>query len=460
MDLEQGQHVHCVGIGGIGLSAIAEILLSRGFRVSGSDIRESDVTDRLASLGAGIYLSHDAAHVDGADVVIYSAAVPEDNPELAAAREKGLRMMSRAEALGAVMSDYGTSVAVSGTHGKTTTTSMISLILERAALSPTVLIGGHLNEFNGNVKVGTSEYFVTEACEYLDSFLQLKPFMEVILNIDSDHLDYFRDIDHIVESFHAFAELVPAEGCIVAYDSNPFVKAAVRDLPCKVVHFGFSSHSDFCARNIRFNSKGRPAYDLYHQGAFLRTIQMSVPGEYNVANSLAAIAACHELGVDMDIIQEVLESFNGTHRRFEPQGVTDRGVIVVDDYAHHPTEIEATLTAARHMPHERLWCLFQPHTYTRTRALFDEFAEELAAADIVLLAEIYSAREKNVYQLSSADLAEAILAKHPEKEVRFFPDFQGLADYVTEHARAGDMVITMGAGDIYRVGDLILGRNV
>lgn len=459
MDLNQYTHVHCVGIGGIGLSAIAEILLSRGYRVSGSDIKTSEVTDHLASLGAEIFAQHDEQNLGDTDLLIYSQAVAMDNPELAAARERGIRIMTRAEALGVVMNDYAMSVAVSGTHGKTTTTSMISLILERAALSPTILIGGILSELKGNVKVGTSEYFVTEACEYMDSFLWLKPRIEVILNIDSDHLDYFRDIEHIADSFHSFAALVPADGTVVAYDANPFVKAAVRDLPCKVVRFGFNESSDFCARNIRFNSNGCPAYDLYHNGIYLDTIQLAVPGEHNVANSLAAIAACSELGVDLAVSRETLKTFNGTQRRFDVQGTTDRGVQVVDDYAHHPTEIRATLSASKHVPHEKLWCLFQPHTYTRTRALFDEFAQALSGADVVILAEIYAAREKNIYKLSSASLAERIRELYPEKEVLFIPAFEDIADYVVRHAGEGDLVITMGAGDIYRVGDMILNER-
>ena len=459
MNLNSYKHIHCVGIGGIGLSAIAEILLSRGYAVSGSDIKESDVTKHLESLGARVFIGHDAANLGDTDLLIFSAAVSAENPELAAAKEKGISVMSRAEALGVVMADYALSVAVSGTHGKTTTTSMISLILENAGLSPTILVGGILSELKGNVKVGSSEYFVTEACEYMDSFLNLKPRVEVILNIDSDHLDYFRDIEHIADSFTAFAELVPPEGAVVAFDANPFVKAAVHDLPCKVISYGFNETSDFYAKNIRFNSNGCPAYDLYQNGIFQDTLQLAVPGEHNVANSLAAIATCTELGVPSSFIKETLRTFTGTRRRFDLQGITSAGVTVVDDYAHHPTEIKATLAAAQNVPHQKLWCLFQPHTYTRTRALFNEFAEALSAADAVVLAEIYGAREKNIYQISAASLAEKIKDMHPEKEVFFIPDFEEMAAFVKERTTAGDMVMTMGAGDIYRVGEIILGAE-
>ncbi|MDD4286685.1 MAG: UDP-N-acetylmuramate--L-alanine ligase [Eubacteriales bacterium] len=459
MDLNSYKHIHCVGIGGIGLSAIAEILLSRGYAVSGSDIKESDVTKHLESLGARVFIGHDAANLGDTDLLIFSAAVSADNPEWTAAKDRKIAVMSRAEALGIVMADYALSVAVSGTHGKTTTTSMISLILENAGLSPTILVGGILSELKGNVKVGSSEYFVTEACEYMDSFLNLKPRVEVILNIDSDHLDYFRDIEHIADSFTAFAELVPPEGAVVAFDANPFVKAAVHDLPCKVIRYGFNETSDFYAKNIRFNSNGCPAYDLYQNGTYRDTLQLAVPGEHNVANSLAAIATCTELGVPSNFIKETLRTFTGTRRRFDLQGITSAGVTVVDDYAHHPTEIRATLAAAQNVPHQKLWCLFQPHTYTRTRALFNEFAEALSAADAVVLAEIYGAREKNIYQISAASLAEKIKDMHPEKEVFFIPDFEEMAAFVKERTTAGDMVMTMGAGDIYRVGEIILGAE-
>lgn len=456
MNLMNCKHIHCVGIGGIGLSAIAEILLSRGYQVSGSDIKENEITKHLEELGAKIFFQHEAENLGDTDLLIYSAAVSMENPELAKAQQSGISMLTRAEALGLVMADYGISIAVSGTHGKTTTTSMISLMLENANVSPTILIGGVLSQLKGNVKVGNSEYFVTEACEYMDSFLKLRPLVEVILNIDSDHLDYFKDIDHIAESFKSFADLVPEDGFIVAYDANPFVKAAVRDLNCSVVTFGFSETSDFYAKNICFNTNGCPAYDLYNREKFLYAVQMSVPGEHNVANSLAAVATCSRLGVSPAVIQQTLKEFTGTQRRFDIIGKTKSGFTIVDDYAHHPTEISATLSAAKNVSHNKIWCLFQPHTYTRTRALFEEFVETLCEADTIILAEIYAAREKNIYKISAKSLAEAIKKKHPQKEVYFIPDFEQMAKFVLDHAQESDLIITMGAGDIYRVGEMIL----
>jgi UDP-N-acetylmuramate--alanine ligase len=456
MDLKDYKHVHCVGIGGIGLSAIAEILLSRGCKVSGSDIKENPVTSHLESLGAEIFFQHKEENLGDTDLLIYSAAVSMENPELAKAKKLGIPLITRAEALGIVMADYDISVAVSGTHGKTTTTSMISLMLENASVSPTILVGGILSELKGNVKVGNSEYFVTEACEYMDSFLKLRPKIEVIMNIDSDHLDYFRDIDHIAESFTTFANLVPKQGFVVAYDANPFVKAAVNDLKCPVITFGFNETSDFYAKNIRFNSKGCPAYDLYNKGTFLDSLQLSVPGEHNVANSLAAIATCSGIHIPPDVIKQTLEAFTGTDRRFDIIGKTKSGFTVVDDYAHHPTEIRATLAAAKNVPHKKIWCLFQPHTYTRTRALFEEFADALSDADMIILAEIYAARERNVYKISSKSLVEEIKKKHPEKDVYFLEDFELMAKFTLDNAQEGDLIITMGAGDIYKVGEMIL----
>lgn len=454
-DLKQYKNIHCIGIGGIGLSAIAEILMSEGYNVSGSDMKESDMTMKLAKAGARIFIGHRAENVEQADLLVYSAAVGYDNPELVRAKERQIPVLSRAEMLGLLMDKYENSIAISGTHGKTTTTSMVSLILDRAAFSPTILVGGNLAEINGNVKVGNSGYFVTEACEYMDSFLSLKPKMEIILNIDSDHLDYFKDIDHIVSSFDKFAHLVPQTGIIIAYDANPFVNRVIQGLD-NVITFGLNENCDYCAGNILFDENGMPSFDVYHKGQLITRVQLRIPGEHNILNALAAFACGHTLGVEADVIKETLEDYHGTQRRFDIVGTTAGGVKIVDDYAHHPTEIKATLDASQNVPHNRLWCLFQPHTYTRTMALFDDFAEAFTKADKLILAEIYAAREKNIYKISSAQLVERIKEKHPEKEVMFIESFNEIADYVSQNAQRGDMVITMGAGDIYKIGEMLL----
>ncbi len=458
INLPDYKRVHCIGIGGIGLSAIAEILISRGYEVSGSDMRESEITEKLINDGADIFLGHRGKNVEGADLVIYSAAVGHDNPELARAEELGIPAITRAQALGALMNEYENSIAISGTHGKTTTTSMVSLILKHAQKEPTILVGGNLSEINGNVYVGNNNYFVTEACEYMDSFLSLKPKIEIILNIDSDHLDYFKDVEHIASSFDKFAKLVPEDGVVIAYDANPFVKSIVDDIP-NAVTFGLNESCEYYASDIDFDNEGMPCFKVNHNGKELCLIRLTVPGEHNILNALAAFACCHILGVEVKNIVETLEQFAGTERRFDVLGRTYNNIKVVDDYAHHPTEIKATLSAVKNMKHNDLWCLFQPHTYTRTMALMDDFAESFAEADKVVLAEIYAAREKNIHKISSKALMNKIKEVDPTKDVYFFKDFDEIANFVYNNAEEGDLVITMGAGDIYKVGEMILERD-
>ena len=455
ISLSDYKNIHCIGIGGVGVSAIAEILLSRGYHVSGSDMKQSDLTDRLAADGVKVYIGHSAENVEDADLIVYSAAIAEENPEVIRAREKHIPLASRAEVLGVLMDDFKNSIAICGTHGKTTTTSMVSLILDHAKLDPTILVGGNLAEIGGNVRVGQSEFFVTEACEYRDSFLQLRPRIEVILNIDSDHLDYFKDIDHIVRSFDQFAKAVPSDGIIVAYDANPFVNQVIKDIPGAIT-FGYNENCTYHIANVSFDADGRGSFDMYYKGASLGNVRLQMPGEHNILNAVAAFACCHQLGVAPDTIIDTLDKFTGTQRRFDIQGTTKDGVKVIDDYAHHPTEIKATLSAAKNIHHNKLWCLFQPHTYTRTLALFDEFADAFGDADILILAEIYAAREKNIYKISSKGLAEEVLKKHPEKEVYYMESFEEMAAYVKEHAAANDLVLTMGAGDIFRAGEALL----
>ena len=457
INLSDCKRIHCIGIGGIGMSAIAEILLERGFQVSGSDMKESEMVEKLIASGAEIFLGHRAKNVEGADLVVYTAAVSDDNPEIARARELGIPAVTRAQMLGRLMSEYDYSIAVSGTHGKTTTTSMVSLILKHANKAPTILVGGNLAEIGGNVEVGSGQYFVTEACEYRDSFLSLCPKIEIILNIDSDHLDYFKDIDHIVKSFDRFSKLVPEDGTIIAYNANPFVNSVVKDLD-NVITFGFSENCTYYVTDIEFNS-GLPKFTVNHEGRALASIQLAIPGEHNILNSLASFACCHMLGVDVEDIVSTLENFSGTQRRFDIKGQTADGRKIIDDYAHHPTEIKATLAAAVKIPHNSLWCLFQPHTYTRKMALLDDFASAFDEADKVVLAEIYAAREKNIHKISSKTLMNKIKEHDPGKDVYFFEDFEEIASFVYNNAQEGDLVITMGAGDIYKVGEMILDKD-
>ncbi len=455
INLSEYKKIHCIGIGGIGLSGIAEILLSRGYEVSGSDMRESDITEKLIGDGAVVFLGHRGKNVEGADLVVYTVAVGDDNPELMRARELGIPTITRAQALGALMAEYDKSIAISGTHGKTTTTAMISLILKAAQKEPTISVGGNLDEIGGNFYVGRKDYFVTEACEYRDSFLELMPNIEIILNIDSDHLDYFKDVEHIARSFDRFARLVPENGTVIAYDANPFVRSVIQGLS-NVITFGFSTDSDYYATDISFDNEGMPGFDVHHGGSKLCRIDLSVPGEHNILNALAAFACCHLLGIGMDIIIDTLHEYQGIHRRFDVLGKTSSNIRIIDDYAHHPTEIRATLAAVRNMKHNHLWCLFQPHTYTRTLALLDEFSQAFDEADKVVLAEIYAAREKNIHKISSKTLMNRIREHNKEADVYFFKNFDDIAAFVYDNAEEGDLVLTMGAGDIYKVGEQIL----
>lgn len=458
INLPDYKKIHCIGIGGIGLSAVAEILMARGYDISGSDMKESDMTAKLARDGARIHIGHNAENVEGKDLVIYSSAISMENPELARATELGIPTVTRAQALGALMEEYYSSIAISGTHGKTTTTSMVSLILKNAQKEPTILVGGNLPEINGNVYVGQNDYFVTEACEYMDSFLNLKPKIEIILNIDSDHLDYFKDVDHIARSFDKFAKLVPENGAVIAYDANPFVKSVISGLP-NAITFGLSESCDYYASDINFDNDGMPQFKVNHGGKVLGQIELAVPGEHNILNALAAFACCHIQGVAVEDIIKTLDGYTGTHRRFDLLGETSTGIRIVDDYAHHPTEIKATLAAVRNMKHNTLWCLFQPHTYTRTMALLDDFATAFDEADKVVLAEIYAAREKNIHKISSKTLMNKIKEHDVNKDVYFFEDFEEIASFVYNNAQEGDLVITMGAGDIYKVGEMILEKD-
>ena len=448
------KRIHCLGIGGIGLSAIAEILQNNGHIVSGTDISETEVTRHLENVGIQIIYEHRAENVNNVDAVVYSAAVSAEKPEMLRAKELGIPCFSRAEVLGMIMEHYENSVAICGTHGKTTVTSMTSLILRNAKLKPTILVGGNLQEIHGNVEIGENKYFVTEACEYMDSFLHLRPRIGVVLNIDSDHLDYFKNINNIKKSFRQFVEQIPKDGMVVAFDGNPFVRDILQDMDNKLT-YGYTESSDYYASNILFDDTGFPEYDLYHDGSRICHVHLSVPGEHNVLNSMAAFVTAHYLGVDIDVITDTLHSYTGTHRRFDFIGYTAGGARIIDDYAHHPTEIKATLSAARNVKHDKLWCVFQPHTYTRTKALFDDFVDSFDQVDYLILTDIYAAREKDIYNVSSAKLVETMREKHPDKNICYMSDFSDIAKNISDNIGSDDIIITMGAGDVYIIGQMI-----
>lgn len=455
IDFNKPEAIHFIGIGGISMSGLAEILMEEGFRVSGSDSQKSELTEQLEAKGAKVFYGQRASNIeDGIDVAVYTAAVHSDNPEFMAVQEKGIPMLTRAELLGQIMKNYKYAVGIAGTHGKTTTTSMVTEILLAADMDPTISVGGILNSIGGNIRVGDSELFVTEACEYTNSFLSFFPTMEIILNIEEDHLDFFKDIHDIRNSFRQFAEKLPEDGLLVISSDIDNYREITDGLACEVVTCGSQPSSDYSADNITYDEFARPAFELMIDGEKAGRICLGVPGEHNVYNALAAIALCRKLGVSMENIREGLLRFTGTNRRFEKKGEL-AGITIIDDYAHHPREIAATLAAAKNYPHNKIWCVFQPHTYTRTKAFLDQFAEALSMADEVILADIYAARETDNLGISSGDIAERI--EKLGTKAHYLRSFDDIETFILENCVHGDLLITMGAGDIVKVGEKLIG---
>lgn len=448
------EHIYFIGIGGISMSGLAEILASRGHQVSGTDVKETAVTKHLQSLGIHINFGHRAENItDDITLVVYTAAIHDDNPELRAAHEKGIRIMDRAHLLGQIMDEYHDSVAVSGTHGKTTTTSMVSEILLAAEKDPTITVGGILPTIGSNLRIGNSPYFVAEACEYFDSFLQFNPFIAIILNVESDHLDYFKTLENIRRSFHAFAQRVPDKGLLAISEKIDHVEELTDGLTCHVETFGLGEKANWRAENIVHEADGRNSFDVYHNGAFFTTIHLHIPGEHNITNALAAIGASAFLGAAPEDCVKGLHHYTGTERRFQLKGKKD-GITVIDDYAHHPTEIKAALAAAQNVQHNTTWCVFQPHTFSRTRFLFDEFGEAFGDADEIIIADIFAARETDDGTVSAAQLAERIA--QTGKSARYVGDFAAIEAYLREHCKSGDLLMTVGAGDVYKIGENFL----
>jgi len=445
--------VHMVGIGGISMSGLAEILMHRGVKITGSDLNQSEITKRLEGLGAIIYGSHSPSNIQNQNLVVHTAAVSEDNPEIIEARKRSIPVIERAELLGVIMDQYPNCIAVSGTHGKTTTTSMISCILLEGGLDPTIHVGGILDMIGGNTRIGDKNYFVAEACEYKDSFLKFKPSIAIVLNIEADHLDYFRDIAHIRSSFASFLSNVRDPGEIIMNLDDPQSRLLAKSLTRPVITYGLHSEdADWTAEGITFKN-GCASYTAYYKKAVWGAVSLSVPGMHNVSNSLASIAACNALGVSKAGILKGLDAFKGTHRRLEDKG-TRNGVRVMDDYAHHPTEIQTTLSAARGLTSGRLFCVFQPHTYTRTLELLDDFSRSFAMADTVVVTDIYAAREKDNGLIHSRTLTERI--NQNTGNATYIQGFRDIAAFLGESTRAGDLVITMGAGDVYKVGPMFI----
>ncbi len=461
IDFKNPIHVYFMGIGGISMSGLAQILIEEGFKISGSDNKESAITKALEEKGISIKYGQKADNITSADkidVVVYTAAVHPDNPEFIAAKEAGIPMLTRAELLGQIMKEYDIPVAISGTHGKTTTTSMLSKILLEADTDPTLSIGGVFKDIGGNIRVGKSEYFVTEACEYTNSFLSFFPKISVISNIDADHLDFFKDLDDIRHSFRKFAQLLPADGALVISGDIDNLSEITEGLPCKIITYGSKSDFDYYPTDITYDGNGNPSFTAHLPEGKELKVTLAVPGIHNVYNALAAIAVANLLNIEEAHIVSALSQFGGTSRRFEHKGEIG-GVTIIDDYAHHPTEIKATLTAAQNYPHNKIWCVFQPHTYTRTKALLNEFAQALSLADHVVLADIYAAREKDNLGISSRTLRDKIVELG--HECNYFPtteNFNEIEKFLLQNCTKGDLLITMGAGDVVKIGDELLGK--
>ena len=455
IDFNKPCSIYFIGIGGISMSGLAELLQEEGFRVSGSDWHASPMTKSLEEKGVLVKYGESSTHItDDIDCAVLTSAVHEDNLEFQAIKAKNIPYMSRGELLGQVMKNYALPVAVSGTHGKTTTTSMISEILLQGNTDPTLFVGGILKSIGGNLRIGKSDYFVTEACEYTNSFLSFFPKISLILNIDEDHLDFFKDLADIRNSFRRFAEILPADGTLIINGDIENYQEITEGLSCRVVTFGHTINCDYALTTLTFNDSGFPEFTVQTPTG-IREMKLQVPGEHNVINALASLATADLLGIDFDVTSQALYNFHGTNRRFEYKGSIG-GVTVIDDYAHHPTEITATLQAAANYPHKTLWCVFQPHTYTRTKALMADFAKALTLADRVVLTDIYAAREKDNLGISSRDLQKAI--QDLGKECAYFPTFDEVENFLLENCINGDLLITMGAGDVHKIGETLLGK--
>lgn len=445
--LDTAKRFHFIGIGGSGMCPLAEILHNEGYQLTGSDNNETDTLARIRSYGIPVFLGHDPKNIGDAQVVVYTAAIMKDNPELVAARQMGLPVIERSILLGMVSRRYPNTVAVSGTHGKTTVTSMITQIFMNASLDPTVVIGGKLPFLGSNGRVGKSDIMVCEACEFVDTFLQLTPAVAVILNIDDDHLEYFGTVENTIRSFHRFAGQTSKTLVVNGDDAN--TRKAVEGLEKDIVTFGFDPVNEYYAEGVEMKPGSHAEFALMHKGSKLADVILRVPGRHNVYNALAAAATAHHMGVAPEVIVQSLDEFTGAGRRFEILGKPN-GIVIADDYAHHPTELEATLKAAKEMQFNRVWAVFQPFTYSRTAMLLNDFAKVLAIADRVVMTEIMGSREVNTYHIYTKDLAEKIPGSV------WFSTFEEVADYIVANAESGDLVITLGCGDIYKAAKLML----
>ncbi|TQQ84015.1 UDP-N-acetylmuramate--L-alanine ligase [Peptacetobacter hominis] len=447
-------NIHFIGIGGISMSALAEICLNKGYNVSGSDSQESPMTEKLRSQGAKIYIGQKKENItDDINMVVYTAAIHPDNEELVAARKANKLIVNRAAFLGQIMREYKNSIAVSGTHGKTSTTSMLSAIFEYANLDPTILVGGNLSMIGGNVKIGHSENFITEACEYVDSFLNFNPKISIVLNIEEDHLDYFSGIDEIKASFNKFGKLLPSDGYFIINGDDENTEDILYDVKATIIKYGRDSHNDAIIKDIEFSEEGFGIFTLEYNGEDLGKFELSVRGLHNIYNAAAAIITSLISGIPADTIRENIKKYRGVGRRFELKGKYN-GATVVDDYAHHPTELKATLSTAKRIKKNTLWCVFQPHTYSRTKSLLNEFSDAFFAADKVIVTDIYAARETNPGDIHSKDLVKKLYQNNIDAQ--YIKEFDDIVEYLAENVKPDDLVITAGAGPVFKIAEALV----
>ena len=454
-NIKKYKNIHMIGIGGVSMSGIAAILKNWGFHITGSDTSNSESVQLLLDSGIKVTIGHNLEDVASSDIVVYSAAVKQTDPEILEAKRLNIPTIERADFLGELTRCYKDTICISGTHGKTTTTSMVSLCFIEALKDPSIQVGAFLKPLNGNYRVGNSEHFIIEACEYVESFLKFSPKAEIILNIDNDHLDYFKTFDNIKSAFIKYVKLLPDDGILIINgdDSNCL------DLPqytnCKCISYGITNkNTDFFAVDIVFNKDGFAEFDVYHHNQFFDRISLSVPGMHNVLNALACIALCTEYGIDKKDIKNALLKFTGAHRRFEFKGKINGIASVYDDYGHHPTEILATAKSLMNKEYNKSWVIFQPHTYSRTKNLLDDFAKALLNFDNIVILDIYAARETNVYGISSRDLADKLSSFG--KDAKYIPDFDDCVSYIKENVQKDDIVITLGAGTVTEIGPLLV----
>ena len=449
MYLTGKKHLHFIGIGGSGMYPMAQILHQKGYYITGSDNNETDTLQKVREMGIPVHLGQRAENIEGADLIVYSAAIMADNPELVAARESGVPTVERSVILGEITGHYADALCVSGTHGKTTTTAMLTQILLDGGFDPTCVIGGKLPAIGGSGRAGTTEHMVCESCEFVDTFLKLHPDVAVILNIDADHLDYFKTMANLIHSFHKFVGM--ATKCIIANGDDLNTQIAVAGMEDKLITFGLSPKNDYYPINIDHPGGVNTEFDLVHQGETIAHFHMHVPGDHNILNAVAASVAAMTAGATPQQCADGIDHFRGAGRRFEVLAEIG-GVTVADDYGHHPTEIEATLKAARALPFKRVWAVHQPFTYSRTRMLMDDFARVLSHADKVVLSEIMGSREKNTEGVYASQLAEKIPG------CVWFPAFPEIADYVVQNVQPGDLVLTLGCGDVNKCAHMIVER--